>query len=572
MPNADIPSPIALLLLLAVVSSSIYLLHRRVSFLLWALAWAGLAVPPLLSQAARSGWPATVVAATAAVTVALGSALWEREEPASPALALSGVVALMLVLVTILSLSDPGATAASVTRYGLLAAGWIVAGWLLFRRGRWEAPLGATITGLGLLIWGLILPLEWVTVRWLADPWWLSQEASAGLVVAVGLVVMAAELSRVGLRMGGDLEVLLEDDPNMICVVRQGEVVYANRELRERFDKSLTELQQEDRLAFLTESERLKALERSARLRRGGIPRYETDFLDGRGREVPVIVNTHPIEWRGAPAWRYELVDISGRRQAEREVREMMKELQRVNAELEDANRMQAEFLSNTSHELKTPLTSIIANAEVLEYEMVGPVNDEQRRVLSNISRNSQNLLEMISRLLAFARQREGHESLRRQAVPLGALLESVVETVRPLLEEKRLEVTLDVEGGLQCSLDSEKIYRVYLNLVENAIKFSEEGVIRIGAWLVGGELEGSVADQGIGIPADKLEEVFQPFRQVDASASRSYGGVGLGLAICRHLVELHGGRIWAETPDTGGATIRFRLPCGADGADTVMR
>jgi len=572
MPSADIPSPTALLLLLAVVSFSIHLLHRRASFLLWALAWAGVAVAPLLFEATRAGWPAAGVAGAAAVAVTLGSAVWQREDPANPILALSAVAVLALVLVVLLSLSDPGAAAPSAVRYGMLGAGWIVAGWLLFRRGRWEAPLGAVVTGLGLLAWGLILPLEWVSVRWLADPWWLSQETSAGVVVAVGLVVMAAELSRVGLRMGSDLELLLEEGPNMICVVRQGEVVYANRELRERFDKTLGELQQEDRLAFLTGSDRLKSLERSARLRRGGIPRYEIDFLDGQGREVPVIVNTHPIEWRGAPAWRYELVDISGRRQAEREVREMMKELQRVNAELEGANRMQAEFLSNTSHELKTPLTSIIANAEILEYEMVGAVNDEQRRVLSNISRNSQNLLEMISRLLAFARQREGHETLRRQPVPLRALVESVVETVRPLLEEEGLQVAIDVEEGLQCNLDSEKIYRVYLNLVENAIKFSGEGVIRVGARRAGGELEGSVADEGIGIPADKLEEIFQPFRQVDASTSRSYGGVGLGLAICRHLVELHGGRIWAESADTGGATIRFRLPCGADGADAVAR
>jgi signal transduction histidine kinase len=142
-------------------------------------------------------------------------------------------------------------------------------------------------------------------------------------------------------------------------------------------------------------------------------------------------------------------------------------------------------------------------------------------------------------------------------------LLENVLETVRPLLEEGALEVDLDVQEDMRpCFLDPEKIYRVYLNLVENAIKFSPRGVIRVGARVVDEEMEGSVRDQGIGIPPDMLEEVFRPFRQVDASPTRSYAGVGLGLAICRQLVELHGGRIWAESEAVGGATIRFRLPC----------
>jgi signal transduction histidine kinase len=238
-----------------------------------------------------------------------------------------------------------------------------------------------------------------------------------------------------------------------------------------------------------------------------------------------------------------------------------------MNAELENSNRLQAEFLSNTSHELKTPLTSIIANAEVLEYEMCGPVNDEQRRVLANISRNSQHLLKMISSLLAYASQREGGDVLRPQEVAIGMLLETVVETVRPLLEEAELEVILDVAADIPpCRFDPEKIYRVYLNLIENAIKFSPGGVIRVGAGVVDGELEGSVSDQGVGIPPDMLEAIFQPFRQADASPTRTYGGVGLGLAICRHLVELHGGRIWAESERGGGATIRFRLPCNENG------
>ena len=367
------------------------------------------------------------------------------------------------------------------------------------------------------------------------------------LLAAVALFVSRLYRNlRPGRRRAPDLALLLEADPNMICVVRLDSVTFANRALRERCGRSLAQF------------------EKLARVRRGdAASSFEIELRDDRGHTVPVILHAHPIQWRGAPAWRYELVDISERRESEREVREMMVELRRMNAELENANRLQTEFLSNTSHELKTPLTSIIANAEILEYEMCGPVTAEQRRILTNISRNSQHLLKMITSLLAYASHREGDDVLRLQEVAVGMLLETVVETIKPLLEEGELEVDLDVDDDMPlCNLDPEKIYRVYLNLIENAIKFSPQGMIRVGAHVVDGELEGSVSDQGVGIPPDMLEAIFQPFRQADASPTRAYGGVGLGLAICKHLVELHGGRIWAESEPGGGATIRFRLPC----------
>ena len=111
------------------------------------------------------------------------------------------------------------------------------------------------------------------------------------------------------------------------------------------------------------------------------------------------------------------------------------------------------------------------------------------------------------------------------------------------------------------CFLDGEKIYRVFLNLVENAIKFSKDGKIEVEAELVGGEVEGRVGDRGIGIPEDKLTEIFEAFRQVEPSETRAYRGVGLGLAICKQLVEMHGGRIWADSRLGQGTVMRFRVP-----------
>jgi PAS domain-containing protein len=165
---------------------------------------------------------------------------------------------------------------------------------------------------------------------------------AAAACFAPGLVRIAREAGAP--RAGGrELELLLENDPNMICVVREETVVFANRALRERTGRTLAELRNKPPIRFVPAGGRRQAV--------------ETDFRDHRGLEVPVLLHAQPIEWRRTSAWRYELIDISEQRDAEREVREMMKELQRMNAELETSNRMQAEFPSNTSHELKTPLT-----------------------------------------------------------------------------------------------------------------------------------------------------------------------------------------------------------------------
>jgi signal transduction histidine kinase len=286
------------------------------------------------------------------------------------------------------------------------------------------------------------------------------------------------------------------------------------------------------------------------------------DLLDAKGARVPVLVVADPVPWRGRQALKYEFIDVTSRRRAEDEVRKINEELQHINRELERSNEIKSEFLSNTSHELKTPLTSIIANTEILEYEMCGPVNEEQRKVLANISRNSQHLLEMISRLLDFARHEEGHATLRYEKVDLRTLVEGVVDTAAPLTGDGARRVSGRVDEGLgPCYMDGEKIYRVFLNLVENAIKFSREGEIVVEAERVDGEVEGRVTDHGIGIPEDKLTEVFDAFRQVEPSQTRAYQGVGLGLAICKQLVEMHGGRIWAESRVEEGTVMRFRIP-----------
>jgi PAS domain S-box-containing protein len=559
--------PVAYFAILAATFSYLYAQHRQLHFLLWGLGWAVLAVRQVLVAALGSDAPWFSLDIAAGILVLLGGMAFSGRSrfgisrAAVFGLTLGVLAALVLTALAVLAPQVGPYRAASLS---ILVATWVGAGWLVDRYGRAFSPTGARIAGLALMAWGFWLPVEMVLgIRFGPATWPSEIEAVLGALVAVGMILLAIEESRARAE-SADPRAFLADDPNMISVIQDRRIVYANPAFLDRLGWSLAELRQLDTLEFVAPEYRDEAARRRQMRERGeAIPDYEIELVDARGGRLAVIVHADPIQWDGRPAHKYELIDLTPRRRAEAEIRRINAELRRMNQELEQANRLQTEFLSNTTHELKTPLTSIMANTEILEYEMCGPVNAEQRRVLANISRNSQHLLEMISRLLDFARQRAGAAALRVEEVHAREILEGVAETVRPLLEEKGVELAIEVGPELDaCWLDGEKIYRVYLNLVENAVKFSSGGTVRMSARISDGELEGSVTDQGIGIPPDRLEDIFHAFTQVDASSTRPYPGVGLGLAICKQLVELHGGRIWAESNVGQGSSFRFRVPC----------
>lgn len=563
--------PVAYFAVLAIVFLYLHTRHRRTEFLLWGTGWGILLLRGLVIETGAGSvrsWTAVVLTATAAVAFFLGAIAFARvarmtSGRAALLGAASGALAAILVIGIRMLVPEAGLERTSL---GLLAAAWIATGWIVDRTVRDRAPTGARFGGLALLVWGASLPVAIAISPVVPDPGWMTVAGRilAGLAT-VGVLVLAFESAQGTVAAAGriDPRQLLDDDPNMIVVIQDEDLVFANRAVEERLGYGQEEVA---RLGFYEQvapedRERAREVYR-ARMEGRRIDDYELEILDTDEEPVPVLVHADSILWEGRPAFKYELTDLSTTKRAEEEIRHMNRELKRINAELEQANRLQSEFLSNTTHELKTPLTSIIANTEILEYEMCGPVNEEQKRILGSISHNSQQLLEMISQLLDFARKREGYDAPEYEDVAVRAVLDGVVETVRPMLEEKGLAIeTAIAPGAEQAWLDSGKVYRLYLNLAENAIKFSRDGVIRLRAEKADGEFQGSVADEGIGIPDEKQEEIFQPFRQVDASATRSYGGAGLGLAICRQLVELHGGRIWVESNPGKGSVFVFRLP-----------
>ncbi|HEX8354044.1 MAG TPA: PAS domain S-box protein, partial [Pyrinomonadaceae bacterium] len=231
----------------------------------------------------------------------------------------------------------------------------------------------------------------------------------------------------------------------------------------------------------------------------------------------------------------------------------------------EEANRLKDEFLATLSHELRTPLTSILGWTRLL---VGGRLNEEATRMaLQTIDRNATTQTQLIEDVLDVSRIISGKLSLHVEPVELGAVVRNAADAVRLAAEAKgvRLLVKLDTRPAT-VSGDPTRLQQVAWNLISNAVKFTPKGgVVEVRLELVDSQVELVVTDTGQGIPPDVLPHVFERFRQADSSTNRAHGGLGLGLAIVRHLAEMHGGTVEAESPGPGqGATFRVKLPLHA--------
>jgi signal transduction histidine kinase len=242
---------------------------------------------------------------------------------------------------------------------------------------------------------------------------------------------------------------------------------------------------------------------------------------------------------------------------------EQSDELTRLNEELAKANRLKSDFLANMSHELRTPLNSIIGFSDMLLTEEVGALSPMQRDFLETVARNGRHLLELISELLDLSKIEAGQLRLTLEPVDLADLLREAADNVRAQSQQRGHRLDVEVpEGTMRISADHVRIRQVLLNLLSNAIKFTPDGgSVRLVGRSDNGAARVEVIDTGIGIaPADQAK-LFQEFVQLDPSASRHYEGTGLGLALCKRLVELHGGRIGVESDRGRGSTFWFTLP-----------
>lgn len=263
--------------------------------------------------------------------------------------------------------------------------------------------------------------------------------------------------------------------------------------------------------------------------------------------------------------------EIRQRQRVEEERAQLLVQEQKARAEAENLNRLKDEFLSTVSHELRTPLNAILGWSQILRVNRVDEAM--MNRALETIERNARSQAQLIDDLLDISRIITGKIRLNVQTIELLTVIEAAMDTVRPAADAKniRLQSVLDPAAGPVLG-DSERLQQIVWNLLSNAIKFTpKRGRVQVCLQRINSHVEIIVADTGQGISAEFLPYVFERFRQADSSITRSFGGLGLGLAIVRQLVELHGGTVHAESPGEGqGATFTVKLPLMAVGPTVI--
>jgi signal transduction histidine kinase len=245
----------------------------------------------------------------------------------------------------------------------------------------------------------------------------------------------------------------------------------------------------------------------------------------------------------------------------------LFRELEAKSRELELASRHKSEFLANMSHELRTPLNAVLGYTELISDNIYGEVPAKIREVIGRIDQSGRHLLGLINDVLDLSKIEAGQLTLSLADYSMKELVHTVLVAMESLAAERRLALKVDVGADLPRGRgDERRLSQVLLNLVGNALKFTEAGEVRVAAGLDDGRFLVSVTDTGPGIaPADQ-ERIFETFQQVDSSLTRKKGGTGLGLSIAKRIVELHGGRLWVESAPGKGATFSFTVPVRVEG------
>jgi signal transduction histidine kinase len=257
---------------------------------------------------------------------------------------------------------------------------------------------------------------------------------------------------------------------------------------------------------------------------------------------------------------------VTERKRIEAQVRLLeksyLRELETRKQEADRLNRLKSDFLASVSHELRTPLHTIIGFSELLDEESSGPLNDEQKRFVGHVRRDSEHLLALINDVLDLSRIEAGGLQLHSEVLELPGLISEVVKAIKPIAEAKGVSLLLASNADIKVSADSLRIRQVLYNLLTNAIKFTPGGgTISVGTRITDAQaVEVTVADTGIGIAHDQQGQIFQRFYQVGVTTQGVREGTGLGLAICKQLVEMHGGKIWVESQPGEGSQFHFTL------------
>ncbi|MGD9150497.1 MAG: ATP-binding protein, partial [Desulfobacterales bacterium] len=241
---------------------------------------------------------------------------------------------------------------------------------------------------------------------------------------------------------------------------------------------------------------------------------------------------------------------------------QLFREIEEKGRELESANQHKSEFLANMSHELRTPLNAILGYTELILDNIYGAVPEKIQEVLERLEKNGRHLLNLINDVLDLSKIEAGRLTLSLDEYSMEEVVQTVSTSVEALLAEKDLELKVEVPKDLTIGKgDEQRIAQVMLNLVGNAIKFTDEGEVKIEVNVANETFLVSVHDSGPGIAEADQHKIFDEFQQADGSSTRKKGGTGLGLSISKKIIDMHGGRIWVESTLGTGSIFRFTLP-----------
>jgi len=298
--------------------------------------------------------------------------------------------------------------------------------------------------------------------------------------------------------------------------------------------------------------------------------KLEVNIRCRSGEKIPVEISMTPIV-RNKRLAGFEGIarDIRARRLSESQFQEknarihqLNVEIQKMNMKLEETAQIQSEFVSHVSHDFRTPLNGIIGYAELLEDKVYGDMNANQLAALENIKACASDLLKMVQEILDLSRQKTNQLRLHYEACAPGDLIEATSGTVAPIAVLKGLQFEARAQANLPAvQADFKRIYQVLVNLAVNAVKFTANGKIEIGASRTDTHIRFHVTDSGIGISDELQTLIFRNATGDDGRVNRYRGGLGLGLSLSKRLVEMHGGTMWLRSQENRGSSFFFTLP-----------
>jgi PAS domain S-box-containing protein len=312
----------------------------------------------------------------------------------------------------------------------------------------------------------------------------------------------------------------------------------------EAVGKSITMIIPEERLSEETEV--------LTRVRAGlSVEHFETVRRRKDGRDIDISLTVSPVRLPGG--------EIIGASKIARDITDQ----RRLRDAADNASRMKDEFLAVLSHELRTPLNTVLGYAKMLNRDEARMTPDIRRRALDALERNADVLSRLVNDVLDTSRIVSGKLRLTLDNCAVDQFIAEAVETVRPAAEGKGIDLSVTVAPGLVVYGDRDRLQQVVWNLLSNAIKFTPpDGVVSVRAVQHDRVVQISVRDSGIGIPLEHQPYIFQRFWQADATVSREHGGLGIGLALARHLIEMHGGGITVDSAGPGeGSVFTVALP-----------